>query len=286
MDIEKRFEELKPLQAAQCKMLEYVDSFCSENDIEYCVAFGTALGAARHGGPIPWDDDTDIYMPAKDYERFRTLFNEKGDKEHFYLQELCSVSGMQSMPKLRLNGTTFIEKSFEKFDMHHGIYIDIFILHECPPNKFEMWKGVVATCYRTIKELSNRDYDRNSFYKLICSFLRLFPKKFGLKIANKQLYKWDNNPSSDYFADWELYNGHPKWLLPKSVMLPFKKINYNGLSLYAPNDIEKYLEICYGDWRTIPDMDAIVHAQHVSKWSVDKDFRCFLDNIVDFSYEK
>ncbi len=284
-EYKEQFKELIPLQEKQCELIAYLDKFCTENEIQWCLAFGSALGAKRHGGPIPWDDDADIYMTVKDYEKFRRLFREKGDQEHFYLQELESVDGMVYMPKLRLNGTTFIEETFQDYDMHHGIYIDIFLLHECPPTKWERMKGMAATCYITLKRLSNHHYKKRKIVRPLMWFLRLFPKKFGFKTAYKQLYKWDNQ-TQDMLVDWELYTGNPRWFMPRDVIFPIQRIDYNGYQFCVPNQIERYLEICYGEWKKAPSLEKIQWAQHATKWSTTEDFHQFAENVHDYSDEK
>lgn len=285
----EQFQELKQLQQKHCEIIHYLDEFCTENGIEWCLAFGSALGARRHGGPIPWDDDADIYMTAAGYAKFRQLFQEKGDKEHFYLQEFEGIDGMAYTPKLRMNGTTFIEETYKDYDMHHGIFVDIFVLHECPPNQWEKFKGVVATCYLTLKRLSNRNYQKRKIVKPIMWFLRLFPKKFGFETAYKQLYKWDNKPQKKpqkQLVDWELYTGNPKWFVDKDVILPPVRMEYNGYQFCVPHNVERYLEIAYGDWKQIPPMEKIHWAQHAIKWSTTEDFHQFAKNVHDYSDEK
>ena len=83
-----------------------MDKFFSDYEIDYCLMGGSALGAIRHGGFIPWDDDMDIFMTLDNYEKFRRIFNEKGDKNKYYLQEFGFTDGMITTAKIRLNGTT------------------------------------------------------------------------------------------------------------------------------------------------------------------------------------
>lgn len=283
-DLKEQFKEIRPLQEKHCELLTYIDQFCKENDIVWSLAFGSVLGAMRHGGPIPWDDDADIYMTAQDYEKFRKCFREKGDKEHFYLQELDGIDGMISVAKLRMNGTTYIEENQKDRDMHHGIFVDIFLLHECPPTKWGRIQGIAAICYLTLKRLSIRNYKKRKIVRPLIVFLRMFPKKFGMKTAYKQFYKWDDHPG-DMLADWEQYNGSPRWFVPKDVIFPVKRMEYDGHQFCVPNQTERYLEICYGDWKQLPSMEHIQWTQHAWKTSTTEDFRKFAENVHDFSDE-
>ena len=122
------------LQKCILHVAKYVDNVCETNGIEYCLMGGSALGAVRHKGFIPWDDDLDIFMTPDNYEKFRKVHrNESG----FYLQEWGAKDGMVSMAKVRMDKSTYIEKDLAEWDIHQGVYIDIFILHTCPDNK---WK--------------------------------------------------------------------------------------------------------------------------------------------------
>ena len=87
----------------------YIDEVCREHNINYCLLGGSALGAVRHGGFIPWDDDLDIFMSLDDYEKFRDVFQKQGDKERFYLQERVETDGMIHMAKLRANNTAILK---------------------------------------------------------------------------------------------------------------------------------------------------------------------------------
>ena len=119
---------LKKLQNVILNIACDVDKFCVENHISYCLMGGSALGAKRHGGFIPWDDDLDIYMTPDAYERFRQCFKEKGDHEKYYVQELGASKGKVITAKVRLNNSYFEEEIIKNWHIHHGIYIDIFIL--------------------------------------------------------------------------------------------------------------------------------------------------------------
>lgn len=284
-NLEEQFKELKPLHQKQIELVKYIDEFCAKEGIEYCLAYGSALGAKRHGGPIPWDDDIDIYMTINDYIKFKESFEARGDKEHFYLQEITVSGVITSVSKLRCNGTAFIEESFQNKDMHQGIYIDIFLLRNCPPTHFKRQKAVFANSYIILKNLSNIKYKKRKLVRPLLWFMRLFPKGFGLKRASAIKEKY-NNCDSDTIADYELYNGKVKYFIPKNVIFPIKRIEFSGYNFCVPNDLDRYLEICYGDWKQIPEIDKIAWSQHAAVWSIDEDFRKFCPNIKNFADEK
>lgn len=281
----KEFERLKPLQEKECEIVEYIDELCQKHHITYCLAYGSALGAQRHKGPIPWDDDMDIYMFASEYEKFEKIFQSEGDKERFYLQSR-TIKGMRmGVPKLRLNGTTFIQETQKNMDMHQGIYVDIFLLEYCPPTAWQRIKCILANDFLTLKKLSFDHYKKRKIVAPILWVLRKLPHSFGMKSALKQLHKYGNN-SSDMLADWGLYTGNPKYFISKDIIFPVVRQEYAGHQFCVPHDIEKYLEICYGNWKEVPKIDAIAWSQHAAQWSTTEDFRKYCPNIKDFSDEK
>ena len=120
-------QTVRDVQNKILEIMKYIDKLCRKNNITYYIMGGTALGAVRHGGFIPWDDDLDIFMTPDNYEKFKVVF-ESENSDLFVLQEWKTTPNYLEYAKLRMNGTTFIEENFKDAkDMHHGIYVDIMI---------------------------------------------------------------------------------------------------------------------------------------------------------------
>lgn len=134
------------VHAVQRKILDvmkYIDEICRDNNITYYIMGGTALGAVRHGGFIPWDDDLDIFMTPDQYYKFKDVFN-KIKQDKFILQEWKTSEKYLEYAKVRMNGTTFIEEAFkERKDLHQGIYVDIMMLHKVPKSIFLQKKYIL-----------------------------------------------------------------------------------------------------------------------------------------------
>ena len=170
--IEKQNESydwgLRPLHDKMLELLTWLHSFCRENGIDYCLAYGSALGAVRHKGFIPWDDDVDIYMTGESYKKFRALFRTlEGESFNYLLQEIEEIDGMCTLSKIRIKNTTFIEPLFEKSNLHQGVYIDIFILHNAPSNSIKRHKMCISNQYLILKSLSNRHFKGNRMISLL-----------------------------------------------------------------------------------------------------------------------
>jgi lipopolysaccharide cholinephosphotransferase len=264
---------IKKLQNCILNIAEYIHEFCVENGIKYCVMGGTALGAVRHGGFIPWDDDLDIFMTPDNYEKFRRIFNTKGDKENYYLQEEGKSGDMVSSAKLRLNNTTLIEDIIQTWDIHHGVYVDIFLLHKIPERYMgklwvNIWEKYIVIKGISIKAPLKGDVKFIPFYL----FLRLFPKRFLVPYALKQIYKYRNSDSPyvcHLFGNLSFKTG----VYPMSYFDPLKLVPFETVHLFAPSDCHNYLTQYYGDYMKIPNTNNIMSAQHALKWSVDTPFK-------------
>ena len=133
MEYSKRDLQLKLLEIAK-----YVDDLCRKNSIEYYLIYGSALGAKRHKGFIPWDDDFDIAMTYENYQKFITICDKFLDKKKYFLQRMESEPKYYlSFMKLRDITTTLIEEANKDKEITYGVYIDIFPLVGVPKNKIK-----------------------------------------------------------------------------------------------------------------------------------------------------
>lgn len=260
----------------QDKILEtavYMDKLCKENNITYYLMGGSALGAKRHGGFIPWDDDLDFFMTPDNYEKFRAVFNRVGDKDSFYLQEWGAVDGMVTISKIRMNGTTYIEESLKDWNIHHGIYVDIFILHNCPDNKISRFHQYIWAKYVVMKGLAEKGYSRRKGFLAFClKIMSLLPSRFLLKHGLRQVYKYRNKKTKNYcnfLGKAVMKNGvYKKEYFLDGVYVPFEKVE-----LKVPTNLHDFLTDRFGDYMKPPSKDRIKWEQHAERWNADEDFR-------------
>lgn len=266
---------IKELQNCILFIAEYLDKFCETHSIDYCLMGGSALGAVRHKGFIPWDDDLDVFMRPDDYLRFRDSFYKEGDHKRFYLQEWSGGGPLPSFSKLRLNSTHYCEADLNKLDIHHGVYVDIFILHTCPDNIIaHLWQYFWSR-YLVIKALANRGYKRHGLLgQIVLKPLQILPKRAMVRYAISQIYK-RKDQQSKYLCHYLGRAGYRKGLYLREYFKSTKRVPFETISLRVPEKVEEYLHDRWGDYMQIPSDDEIKYYQHSSFWSIDTPFPGF-----------
>ena len=125
-------DKLRRLQLYELEMLNTFVRICERNGLRYYLTGGTLLGAVRHNGFIPWDDDIDVAMPREDYDRFARIADGELGSEYFFQSADTDPYYFLSYAKIRKNGTTVYEERFKNARFHKGVYIDVFPLDPCP----------------------------------------------------------------------------------------------------------------------------------------------------------
>lgn len=246
-----------------------VDEFCQQHGIEYCLMGGSALGSKRHGGFIPWDDDLDIFMTPDNYEKFRDAFQKDGNKEKYYLQEWGLTDGMITIAKVRLNGTSYIEEILKDWDIHQGIYIDIFILHTCPNNRLSQLYQCFWAKYIITKGLALREKNRHSGIRgFVIKVAKLLPDRFLVRHALKQVYKY-RNKKTDYYCNFLGKAVFKKGIYKREwfdnpVYEPFETVR-----LKVPEKLHDFLSERFGDYMKPPSPERIKYEQHAESWDFD-----------------
>ena len=258
------------LQDKIMEIAKYLDEFCQVHGIEYCLMGGSALGAKRHGGFIPWDDDLDVFMTPDNYEKFRDAFANFGDKSRFYLQEYGRTKkGFVTVPKLRMNGTTYIEELTKDWRIHHGIFVDIFILHNCPNSKIkQLWQCFWAKCV-VVKGMSMRGYNRqHGIRKVLLGIAKILPRKLMVDYAIGQVYRY-RNEKSEYYCNFLGKAIYKKGLYKKAWFIETEYIPFEKTQLRVPVGLHEFLSERFGNYMTPPSEDQIKWEQHAVAWDTN-----------------
>lgn len=248
--------EMKVVQDKILEIAIYLDEFCKEHDITYYLMGGSALGAIRHNGFIPWDDDLDVFMTYDNYQKFLEKGKRYIDTEKFYLQEENTKEWPIMFSKLRMNGTTFIEEDTKDRKMHKGFYVDIMCLNSTTENKIYRYVQYLAARLLVSKTLSEKGYVTTNTIKkiaLVSANLLIRGPIFNLLLSIvRSLNNFETKYVGHFFgrAPFEntsfkrKYLGEPRYVEFSSTSLPVMK------------EAEKYLEVRFGsDFMEIPSQE-------------------------------
>ena len=238
---------LKKVWAVELDLLHQLDMVCKANHLKYFAGAGTLLGAVRHRGFIPWDDDLDVIMLRPEYERF--LRAAQGQlSEQYYLQKEFSAHWPMFFSKLRKNGTACMEKFVPRDPkQHQGIYIDIFPADTCSDRPLAARLQFAAAKVVIAKSLDRRGYLTDSLGKkafmLLC---RALPLKPFLNFAQGRRQEAGKYVHSFFGASKRFRKSvYPrKWFL-ETVRIPFEDGVY-PVSRYSA----ELLTTLYGDYMT------------------------------------
>lgn len=257
-------EMLPQVKQVELEILSVFDEFCRKNDLKYSLAYGTLLGAVRHKGFIPWDDDIDVWMPRDDYEKFIELW-QVSCVDGYLIQNIhIEPDFTQNYTKIRKDNTTFLQPFEENYKYHKGIFIDIFPLDRISDNKI----GVnIQRIFAVLSMLFARKYSPNNekgIKKIISKvLLGVVPKKQyngfqkifekGLinigKKSNRELVCFDT------FQDSYIY-------FPSDMMNEFVELEFEGKMFYAISQWDDVLKNQYGDYMQFPPEEDRVWKHH------------------------
>lgn len=273
---------LQPHHAALLRLLDEFDRICRTLDIPYMLFAGTLLGAVRHQGFIPWDDDLDVVMLRTDYDRFLREAPALLDSEAFYLQKEFSDHWPLFFSKLRLNGTTCLEKYHPRDPLtHQGIYIDIFPCDNAAATVLGRKLQFVASKVVIAKALDKRGYDTDSkLKKLFIAACRLLPERPLAALVRRG--REDSPLVHTFFGGARSYekNVFPRrWLTERTCGI------FAGRELPIPQNWDKLLGLLYGDYMTLPPEEERQIKQHAILVDLENSYECYSHYRDDMQFE-
>ncbi len=273
-------QSVRAVQEKILEIMKYIDKLCRENGIVYYIMGGTALGAVRHGGFIPWDDDLDIFMTPEQYEKFKAVF-EKENSKKFVIQEWRTDSKYLEYAKVRMNGTTFIEEVFkDRKDMHHGIYVDIMILHKVPDDSFVQRLVYLESKFVTLYGLSQRNWKPKTKAQLIVlASLKILPCKLMARLAYSHIYSYGSLEKDYKYCYWITTAGFANGLFDASFFESPVDIPFEDTMLLGSKKIKEYLEYRYGDYMELPSEEQQKAAVHAFVYDTEKDYTEYLGKV-------
>lgn len=245
---------MNELQKVELELFKVFKQICEKLNLNYFLVCGSALGAARHGGFIPWDDDMDVGMYREDYNKFM-------EQAPALLPEGIFLQNYKSDPKfpyvfakLRNSNTTYIEKTTAHINMNQGIYIDIFPLDGYPDDLTEQKKLSNLKSLYVRKLTCACKLPKTLKGKLSVSMFRLLGYQ---KRTSKIAAKYEAFISQYPIKNSKIICNHGTWYRKRDfISAEFygkgTDIIYEGVSARVPEKYEEYLTALYGDWRKLP----------------------------------
>lgn len=237
-------------------ILKEIDEFCSKNNLTYFLAYGTLLGAVRHKGFIPWDDDIDICMPRPDYEKFISSFMEKHGR---YVVKSFEKDKEYPYFFAKVHDKNTLLKTKTTFDGKMGLYVDIFPIDALPSN-ITLQKRYMRkfNFYRNLYTLKAMKFDKNrSLFKNIILFISrfvtsIFPLSFLIKKIDKisRTYKYNDYDFVSISA-----TSDQRLILNKDLFASSIRIEFEGIDVAAPIGYIEILKKNYGDYLKLPPVE-------------------------------
>ena len=267
----------REVQLGELSILKKMAQICEDLGLRYFLMYGTLLGAIRHQGFIPWDDDLDIFMTPDQYERFKEAFEREAGGS-FVLQEWRSVPDYLEYAKVRMNGTTFIEPQFrDRRDLHQGIYVDIMILHKVPENKLIQRLVYYESKYVTLYGISQRGWKpKNRKHALALCLLKVLPNRWLASKCYQRIYRYRNLETGFYWCYWITKASFRGGLFEEQYFSKPTDIHFEDTKLMGSHYIREYLAARYGDYMKLPSEAEQKAAVHAEIFDTEIDFREYM----------
>ena len=271
------------LKNIELEMLKKFVEICERLNLRYYLIGGSLLGAIRHRGFIPWDDDIDVGMPRKDYEKFIKEAQNYLPEYYFVQNRKTDPELLNNYTKIRDSRTTFIETRVKHRKINHGVFIDVFPIDFYPDTKikqicFDLKK--ILQKYRLrgafiIPEESKHAAHAEFFARAFSLLLRIiYPTTTSVLNAQDKLYKKEKHSTliANLCGSWG-----KREILQASWMNETCDVEFEGMKLKAPKEYDKYLKQVYGNYMKLPPLEKRVGHHHNEIIDLDKPYTMYMN---------
>ena len=272
---------LKELQTKILEIVDYFDAFCQKHEIEYYLMGGTALGAVRHKGFIPWDDDFDVFMDERNYNKFRQLIRSKLDNTKYFFQDENSEEFPLYFCKLRMHNTTLIEADIQFRIMHQGIFIDIMRLDNASDFILIRYIQYISARILSAKTLGAKGYLTDSILKKLSIFIisKIITSK--IQVILNAIVKINNHKNTKMVGFFFGRASYRNLFFPKSYLGKGREIDFEHLKLSVLEKVEGYLKITFGkSYMKMPSQkERDKYPQHAFVFDVNRSYKNYLNGL-------
>lgn len=276
-------EQLRKLQLYQLEILKEVEHICQKHEIKYYISWGSLLGAVRHKGFIPWDDDIDISLFWDDYVKFMEVCQQELNPRFFLQNTDTDLGYFRPWAKIRINDTTSMDKALDFVKMHWGICIDVFPILMIPSKKSDRLKHkIFIMIYQLmsfeplIKSMVNDNKQLKGYQRFLLFMpylmVSVIPTKIKRNLKKGLLRKIINlQPSTSSLCGEVLSMNYEKSIISKSIYGQPVRIEFEGHEFNAPEKYTDYLKHFYGDYMKLPkELERGGHGDTIISFNIQK----------------
>lgn len=269
-----------------------LDSICKENKIKYSLAFGSLLGAVRHKGFIPWDDDVDVMMTRENFDKFCYICKRKLNDKYFFQAKDTEKEYPYNICRIRKNNTAMIYKEWKNANIHQGIYIDIYPYDNIPESRIiQSIQKYILAILSLIRISRNKVIYKNGGIKkmgkvayviknLLYGVCRCIPNKVVDVIENHIIRIANGKKSEKVGLICEggalLYPDSTLKYLNKNIFNEYTNIEFEGKAFMSIKNPEEVLSIWYGDFTKLPPVDQRKMFHSPEYFSTNVDYKEFI----------
>lgn len=253
----KQQPSIRDIQNKMLDILVYFKKFCEENNLKFTLCGGTCLGAVRHKGFIPWDDDVDVFMLREDYEKLQDLWDKHADTSRYScVRSNETINIHHSATEIKDNHTTFINHHSINDDIHHGLMIDIIPIDSVAPSKwgkiFQMIDAMIYCCFNFQRLPDHKGKFIYYATKIALGIFRSPKIRYQLwKNAERRVTRY-NDGSSALVASFGEGASIMKMRFPCKWFENPAYLDFEGHPMPVPADPDGYLKISFGDYMQLP----------------------------------
>lgn len=245
-------ETLDNLHGVELEILKEVDRVCKKHGITYFLDSGTALGAIRHKGFIPWDDDIDIAMLRDDYDHFCSIARDELNSQFFFQSIETDNNYNKFHAKIRKNNTKYVESRIVGREMHQGVFIDVVPFDKVPIKFHKIICKFVYFIRRLVSYYHEKEQlPQNRLKELI---IRIVLGKNPLLRYYKICTMFNNYGKKYMYTAFE-YPVYQHFVFPSRVFEGIKEVEFEGYLFPIVSGYDEYLKIMYGDYMQLPPED-------------------------------
>ena len=277
---------MNPLQQKQLDILKAFIRVCDKHNLTYFLVYGTALGAIRHKGFIPWDDDIDVGMPRADYEKYIQLQSEYEGTPYFIQTFKSDPCYIYNYAKLRDSSTTFLENAFKNHRINQGVFIDVFPVDGMSKeegdrekigkkNKF-IWRQVYFSYLPALRrKVHKRTWFKDILLNIVAGLFYVFDIAH---YRNKRVERFVRQVSFEeakmagimFGFTWRI-NCMPADIFRETIKVPFEDIEVKVVK-----DYDRYLTLLYKDYMKFPPKEQQVGHHYNSGVSLEQGYEDYM----------